>query len=426
MDSNAFLTRFGFDPEEFEAGAEGPIRSDEGFVYEATELRREDAECPFCRSAADVEVNTHYLSTIRCNGSEGATDTLRARRIVYRCRGCGRTFTLDLKGIAARRQMSSMERNEMVADFSSHATFSEIGLRHHCSAMRCIQLFDEAFPLVRRLRLPRVLCIDEIHFSSQFDQKYCCVLLDFETGRIVDIVRSRQKAYLEEYFAAIPYGERCQVRWLVSDMYDEYDSVRRLFLPNATLAVDRFHVVVQLTNAINVMGARVMKGWEKGTPEYNFMKSHWREFLRRRAEISPRWYANQRTGEAVPYEEMVTRCLGLSPELRDCWDALQDLLRYTRIQSSYTEAAREVAFISGKLASCSAEEARKAGQTYKRWKNGIAEGLARNEMGLKLSNGRMECLNNRIKTIIKDAYGYRNFERFRKRALLILWADLGR
>src|SRR5574344_1520160 len=94
--------------------------------------------------------------------------------------------------------------------------------------------------------------------------------------------------------------------------------------------------------------------------------------------------------------------------------------------TSYTDSVREVTFISEKLMSCSAEEAKKAGQTYRRWKNGIAEGLARNEMGLKLSNGRMECLNNRIKTIIKDAYGYRNFERFRKRALLILWADLGR
>jgi transposase len=270
MDSNAFLTRFGFDPEEFEAGSEGPIRSDDGFVYEATELRREDAECPFCRSIAYVEVHGHYLCTVRCNGSGAATDSLRLRRIVYRCRRCGRTFTLDLKGIAARRQMSSMERNEMVADFSSHATFSEIGERHRCSAMRCIQLFDEAFPAVRRLGMPRVLCIDEIHFSSQFDQKYCCVLLDFETGRIVDVVRSRQKAYLEEYFDAIPYGERARVKWLVSDMYDEYDSVRRLFLPNATLAVDRFHVVVQLTNAINVIRTRVMKGRERGTPEYNF------------------------------------------------------------------------------------------------------------------------------------------------------------
>lgn len=36
------------------------------------------------------------------------------------------------------------------------------------------------------------------------------------------------------------------------------------------------------------------------------------------------------------------------------------------------------------------------------------------------SNGHEKGLNNAIKTLIKDANGYRNFERFRKRVLLVL------
>ena len=36
------------------------------------------------------------------------------------------------------------------------------------------------------------------------------------------------------------------------------------------------------------------------------------------------------------------------------------------------------------------------------------------------SNGHAEGLNNAIKTLIKDANGYKNFERFRKRVLLVL------
>lgn len=425
MDSNAFLTRFGFDPGDFEAGADGPTKSDGGFIYSATELRKEDAECPFCQTIAYVEVNTHYFATVRRNQSDTASDVLCVRRIVYRCRKCGKTFTPDLKGIAAKRQISTAEWNGMVADFSSHMTFTGIAEKHHCSAMRCIQLFDQAYPELRRLPMPEILCIDEIRFSGQADQKCCCVLLDFETGRIVDIIKSRQKAYLDEYFRAIPEGERNHVKWVISDMYDEYALASRMFFPRATLVVDRFHVVEQLTNAINVIRARVMKTFDKASPEYGFMKGHWKEFLRRKAEITDKTYRPKSTGEEVHYDAMVRRCLALSADLSQCWDALQDLLRYTKCQSSYTDAAREVEFISGKLASCSADEARKAGAAYRKWKNGIAMGLARNEMGLTLTNGRMECLNNRIKTIIKDAYGYRNFERFRKRALLILWANLG-
>lgn len=38
-----------------------------------------------------------------------------------------------------------------------------------------------------------------------------------------------------------------------------------------------------------------------------------------------------------------------------------------------------------------------------------------------ISNSIAECSNNQIKTIIKVAYGFQNFERFRKLVLLLLW-----
>ena len=45
MDSNAFLLSFGMKPEDFER-TEGPIESDEGFVYEGWEARKYGLRCP--------------------------------------------------------------------------------------------------------------------------------------------------------------------------------------------------------------------------------------------------------------------------------------------------------------------------------------------------------------------------------------------
>ena len=42
------------------------------------------------------------------------------------------------------------------------------------------------------------------------------------------------------------------------------------------------------------------------------------------------------------------------------------------------------------------------------------------ENGKRYSNGPVEGLNNVIKTLIKNANGYKKFERFRKRVLLFL------
>ena len=50
----------------------------------------------------------------------------------------------------------------------------------------------------------------------------------------------------------------------------------------------------------------------------------------------------------------------------------------------------------------------------------IANAFTREAKELHYTNAIAECLNNQLKTIIKSAYGYHNFERFRKRAMLII------
>ena len=63
-----------------------------------------------------------------------------------------------------------------------------------------IKLFDEQVTITPTGHLPKVLCIDEYHFETSKDSKYICVLIDYETRTVFDIIQSRQKAYLEEYF----------------------------------------------------------------------------------------------------------------------------------------------------------------------------------------------------------------------------------
>ena len=50
-----------------------------------------------------------------------------------------------------------------------------------------------------------------------------------------------------------------------------------------------------------------------------------------------------------------------------------------------------------------------------------ARGLAKHECGVAPSDARIEAGNDVAQTMIDAAYGYRNFERFRKRFLLMRW-----
>ncbi|MCR4561754.1 MAG: transposase [Bacilli bacterium] len=88
------------------------------------------------------------------------------------------------------------------------------------------------FPRVPgRPPLPTVLCIGEVLFVDRVEGRYPAVLYDWEAREVIDLVMSRQKSWLEDRFAKKPRLELDNVRWFVSDMYDEYARVKRRFLP---------------------------------------------------------------------------------------------------------------------------------------------------------------------------------------------------
>jgi transposase-like protein len=237
-------------PEDFER-TEGPIQSDEGFVYEGWEARK-DAGCPRCASRSCI-IKDRYVAEIRLRSDILKTEVLICHRIKYVCKGCGKTFTVPLKGAMVGRSLTHLERAAMLAELDQGDTFERVARAHGVSKTEAVRVFDEAYPEVRRRPLPRILLIDEFKFSTRFS-KYCCHLVDFEASESVDVIRSSQKAYLDEYFGRIGESERGRVKVLVTDMYDEYAHLARRWLPNAKVVADRFHVVINFTCGYNSYG----------------------------------------------------------------------------------------------------------------------------------------------------------------------------
>ena len=114
-------------------------------------------------------------------------------------------------------------------------------------------------------------------------------------------------------------------------------------------------------------------------------------------------------------------CLSLDSGLANAYDCLQGLCRYMRLEDTFTKCLENVRFVAGKLENCGCEVLSKVAATYREWEVEIARGLAKNEFGVVLSNANREAGNDVAQTMIDAAYGYRNFERFRKRFLLMRW-----
>ena len=418
MHFNTLLLRLGFKPDDFLDVPVDPIPFDGGFIFEA-ELKGTQRECPNCKS---IKTHIHGYSYVEynCSENDNIKDILRIKKPRYLCLKCHRTYTPDVQGIRYRRLTSSLTEQLINNDFASKLTFRDLARKYQISHSRAVQLFDEKVKFVPRLKMPHVLCIDEIRFSEEINQKFICVLTDFEKGELVDIIKNRQMAYLKEYFESIPLKERENTKVFISDMYDGYASICRQYYPKAIHIVDLFHVITQLTNAVNRIRTRVMNTEaQKGSVEYNFMKAHWKYFLCRRNKIPNKTYTYMKTGEVENYNDLVFKFIQLRMDLWIGYDALQEIFRYSEY-ATYEEALKFIERMSTKLLNSLNDDLKSVGRTYHRWRYEIANGFAKGNKTFRYTNAIAEGLNNQLKTIIKQAYGYHNFERFRKRAMLIM------
>lgn len=120
---------------------------------------------------------------------------------------------------------------------------------------------------MKRLPLPRILSIDEVHLDINEKTKLCCVLMDFETREIVDILPNRWKTTLDAYFYSISFQERGNVEYIVSDMYSEYLTFPDKYFRNAKIVIDSFHVVSYLNQLLNNYLVSVKKKYQKRDKE---------------------------------------------------------------------------------------------------------------------------------------------------------------
>ena len=81
-----------------------------------------------------------------------------------------------------------------------------------------INIFDRYVKPIRN-KLPKVLCIDEVHIKSNIKYPYACVLFDFHNSKIIDVLKTRRKEYLTRYFERFSIAELDNVEYVVMDLW---------------------------------------------------------------------------------------------------------------------------------------------------------------------------------------------------------------
>ncbi len=249
----------------------------------------------------------------------------------------------------------------------------------------------------RPKKLPTVLSIDE--FKGNTDQgKFQCILTDPVHKKVLDILPNRYGTQLSLYFHS--FANRQAVRYLVMDMNKVYLSLAKHHFPSAKVVIDRFHVVRYCTWALENVRKRV----QKMLPAYE------RKYFKRSRKLLLTAMAKLSDQNKAAVEQMLL----VSPDLREAYLLKEKFYEFMHSKNSQQAKERLHAF---RLFAAIADipEFNACLTMLKNWQPYIL-----NAFDCPYSNGFTEGVNNTIKVIKRIAYGYRNFDSFRRRILLTL------
>ena len=358
------------------------------------QMPRKPHKCPCCNTSTD-KIHDYRNQRIKDIPAFGKFTTIVLRKRRYVCPNCGKRFYEDITFLPRYHRITNRLAAYVIDKLKSEYSFTSVAKSVNLSVSSVIRIFD-IVSFSKPNKLPRVFAIDEFKGNTG-NIKYQCIVTDPSTGRVLDILPERSQQYLINYLKQWKSKSRKRVKYFVSDMWTQYTDIASVFFKNATQVIDRYHFIRQIIWAFDNVRKRIQKTYGK---KYRLLFKHSKRLLIKRAE------------KLKDYEkERINSMMYISDELRFAYYLKESFYKVLDAPDRTTAKQLMSKWILSAQNS-SIQEYLSCSNTLINWQKGIL-----NSFDVPYSNGFTEGCNNKIKVLKRNAYGYRNFERFRKRIL---------
>lgn len=373
------------------------VRYKKNFVKIHIEMPVREQICPCCKSKT-TKIKDYRTQVIKDIPIRFKTTYLSYRKRRYECKDCAKTFYEKVPFLAKRGRKTTRVTEFIVDRLREKRSMKDIAKDANVSINTVTRLLP---PLaVSAKQLPEVLCIDEFKGNTRY-YKYQVSLMDGKTHKPIDIIECRYKSHLFDYFNKFTLEQRKKVKYVVIDLWKPYKDLATTYFPNAKIVADRFHFVRYAVEAVDTVRKQVQSKLPKNEKKYF---KHSRKLLLSR-------YDNLKTQKQR--EELNYILINYSEELRKVYREKEELLDIIRITDS-EKAIKKINEWVVRNSDSHISSLRSCSKTYFNW---IVE--IRNSLTVPYSNGVMEGYNNKIKTLKRIAFGFRNFTNFKARILLM-------
>ena len=312
----------------------------------------------------------------------------------FRCKACRKTFYEGLPGVDTKRFMT--QRLVLwIGPAAIRRPFAHVAQEVGVSERTVRDIFhDHVADLEahRRVETPQWMGLDEIHLIRPRG-----VITNVQECTLVDLLVNRNKETVMAYLMRLPQRQRIQL--VAMDMWHPYKDAVQAALPQATIVIDKFHVLKMANAAVERVRKQLRESLapaqRRGLMHDRFV------LLKREADLTDReilllstWVKNYPTlGEIHRLKEVFFR-------LYDC--------------ASRTEAQT---FVQTWEQSLGVDHRTSFAELLTAWRNWENEILA--YFDHPITNAYTESLNNLIRATDRLGRGY-SFEALRAK---MLWAE---
>ena len=374
-------------------------------------------------------LKSNYCTCPHCNSKNIVKNGLRYRKIKYIpiqnynvelhltvqrhiCKDCRKTFSPSTNIVSDNSNISNNLKYTIALELKENVSLTSIAKRYNVSVTSVQRIMDDCYSdfKVNKEHLPEAVCIDEFKSVKNIDGAMSFVFADYHSKNIIDIIEDRRLHSLTEYFSRFSLEARNNVKYICMDMYTPYISLVNSIFPDAKIVIDKFHIVNLVNRAFNQTRISIMNSTQD-EPLKRKLKLFWKSLLKYYPNLCRVNYYCQSFKRKLSSKDKVDYLLDKCPELEANFNVYQDIIqaikhnnfkRFEEIVKKYLASKEK---ISKKMII--------ALKTLKKYMKYIENMFESN-----ITNGLIEGLNNKIKSIKRTAFGYSNFSNFKKRVLI--------
>jgi len=362
-----------------------------GFKVEQDPATLQCSQCG-CRNIMKSGVVTRRFRSLPI-GSKAVWIELPVQRLW--CSDCGKVRQAKV-GFASPRRSYTHAFERYVLELSRHMTIQDIS-RHLGTGWDMIKDIQKE-NLQRRFKKPKLkhlrhLAIDEISIGK--GHRYLTVVLDLDSGAVVFVGQGKGCDALEPFWKRLRCS-RAKIKAVATDMSPAYTLAVAQNLPKAIHVFDRFHVV-KLFNEKFSLFRQALQREAEGPLQKKVLKGTRWLLLKNPENLADERNERKRLEKALALNKPLATVYYMKEDLRQIWD-------------QFDAKAAEV-FLDDWIARANSSGIgmlKQFAQTLVSHRKGIL-----NYYKCPITTAALEGTNNKIKTMQRQAYGFRDPEFFK-------------